>query len=80
MPRTQGDKLQFQLEAFRFQQADRGLVCDGCATLCMICYLGVQTILSLQLYVTCFVKVAASSTPTSPEQKACSFSANGYVD
>ncbi len=34
MPRTQGDKLQFQLEAFRFQQSDSGLVCDKlCNTL-----------------------------------------------
>uniref|UniRef100_A0A671RLM8 Zona pellucida sperm-binding protein 3 n=1 Tax=Sinocyclocheilus anshuiensis TaxID=1608454 RepID=A0A671RLM8_9TELE len=58
MPRTQGDKLQFQLEAFRFHQADSGLV-----------------------YITCILKVAAATTPTpiSPEQKACSFSANGCV-
>ncbi|XP_016397178.1 zona pellucida sperm-binding protein 3-like [Sinocyclocheilus rhinocerous] len=56
MPRTQGDKLQFQLEAFRFHQADSGLV-----------------------YITCILKVAAAPTPISPEQKACSFSANGWV-
>uniref|UniRef100_A0A672TCQ3 Zona pellucida sperm-binding protein 3 n=1 Tax=Sinocyclocheilus grahami TaxID=75366 RepID=A0A672TCQ3_SINGR len=57
MPRTQGDKLQFQLEAFRFQQPDSGVV-----------------------YITCMVKVAVAATPTpSPEQKACSFSANGWV-
>uniref|UniRef100_A0A8C1VY51 Zona pellucida sperm-binding protein 3 n=1 Tax=Cyprinus carpio TaxID=7962 RepID=A0A8C1VY51_CYPCA len=56
MPRTQGDKLQFQLEAFRFQQPDSGLV-----------------------YFTCIVKVAVATTPTSPEQKACSFSANGWL-
>ncbi|XP_016395521.1 zona pellucida sperm-binding protein 3-like [Sinocyclocheilus rhinocerous] len=55
MPRTQGDKLRFQLEAFRFQQPDSGLV-----------------------YITCMVKVAVATTP-SPEQKACSFSANGWV-
>ncbi|XP_067296436.1 zona pellucida sperm-binding protein 3-like [Pseudorasbora parva] len=54
MPRTQGDKLRFQLEAFRFQQADSGLV-----------------------YITCVLK-AAAATP-SFEQKACSFSANGWV-
>ncbi|CAM4692169.1 unnamed protein product [Leuciscus chuanchicus] len=53
MPRTQGDKLGFQLEAFRFQQADSGLV-----------------------YITCTLKVAAATSPSS-EQKACSFSANG---
>ncbi len=36
---------------------------------------------SLQVYITCIVKVAVATTPTpiSPEQKACSFSANGYV-
>ncbi|XDV13146.1 hypothetical protein PO909_001626 [Leuciscus waleckii] len=58
MPRTQGDKLGFQLEAFRFQQADSGLV-----------------------YITCILKVATSPMATSPssEQKACSFSANGWV-
>ncbi|KAL1278160.1 hypothetical protein QQF64_024833 [Cirrhinus molitorella] len=58
MPRTQDDKLQFQLEAFRFQQADSGLI-----------------------YITCVVKVAAATGPTltTPEQKACSFSANGWV-
>ncbi|XP_056107576.1 zona pellucida sperm-binding protein 3-like [Rhinichthys klamathensis goyatoka] len=55
MPRTQGDKLGFQLEAFRFHQADSGLV-----------------------YITCILKVAAA-TSTSPERKACSFSANGWV-
>ncbi|KAG1968991.1 zona pellucida glycoprotein 3e [Pimephales promelas] len=55
MPRTQGDKLRFQLEAFRFQQADSGLV-----------------------YITCILKVAAATSPSS-EQKACSFSANGWV-
>ncbi|XP_067301013.1 zona pellucida sperm-binding protein 3-like [Pseudorasbora parva] len=54
MPRTQGDKLRFQLEAFRFQQADSGLV-----------------------YITCVLKVAAATS--SSEQKACSFSANGWV-
>nr|AGK38253.1 zona pellucida 3 [Gobiocypris rarus] len=31
MPRTQGDKLRFQLEAFRFQQADSGLVYITCS-------------------------------------------------
>ncbi|CAM4625139.1 unnamed protein product [Leuciscus chuanchicus] len=55
MPRTRGDKLGFQLEAFRFQQADSGLV-----------------------YITCTLKVAATTSP-SFEQKACSFSANGWV-
>ncbi|XP_039543061.1 zona pellucida sperm-binding protein 3-like isoform X3 [Pimephales promelas] len=54
MPRTQVDKLRFQLEAFRFQQADSGLV-----------------------YITCVLKVAAATS--SPEQKACSFSSNGWV-
>ncbi|XP_050955677.1 zona pellucida sperm-binding protein 3-like [Labeo rohita] len=57
MTRTQSDKLQFQLEAFRFQQVDSGLI-----------------------YITCVVKAATADTPTpSPEQKACSFSANGWV-
>ncbi|XP_026064301.1 zona pellucida sperm-binding protein 3-like [Carassius auratus] len=56
MPRTQGDKLQLQLEAFRFQQPDSGLV-----------------------YITCMVKVAVATTTPNPEQKACSFSANGWV-
>ncbi|XP_073688669.1 zona pellucida sperm-binding protein 3-like [Garra rufa] len=59
MTRTQGDKLQFQLEAFRFQQADSGLI-----------------------YITCIVKAATATASTytpSPEQKACSFSANGWV-
>ncbi|XP_051742307.1 zona pellucida sperm-binding protein 3-like isoform X1 [Ctenopharyngodon idella] len=56
MPRTQIDKLQFQLDAFRFQQSDSGLV-----------------------YITCILKVAAASAPTGPEQKACSFSPNGWV-
>ncbi|ROI15129.1 Zona pellucida sperm-binding protein 3 [Anabarilius grahami] len=56
MPRTQIDKLQFQLDAFRFQQSESGLV-----------------------YITCILKVAAASTPTGPEQKACSFSPNGYT-
>ncbi|XP_077054235.1 zona pellucida sperm-binding protein 3-like isoform X1 [Siphateles boraxobius] len=55
MPRTQGEKLGFQLEAFRFQQADSVLV-----------------------YITCILKVAAASSPSS-ERKACSFSANGWV-
>ncbi|ROI15127.1 Zona pellucida sperm-binding protein 3 [Anabarilius grahami] len=56
MPRTQIDKLQFQLDAFRFQQSDSGLV-----------------------YITCILKVAAASAQTGPEQKACSFSPNGWV-
>ncbi|XP_077088738.1 zona pellucida sperm-binding protein 3-like [Siphateles boraxobius] len=56
MPRTRGDKLGFQLEAFRFQQADSGLV-----------------------YITCVLKVAAAATSPNSEQKACSFSANGWV-
>ncbi|XP_048061100.1 zona pellucida sperm-binding protein 3-like [Megalobrama amblycephala] len=56
MPRTQIDKLRFQLDAFRFQQSDSGLV-----------------------YITCIVKVTAASAPTAPEQKACSFSPNGWV-
>ncbi|KTG01562.1 hypothetical protein cypCar_00044562 [Cyprinus carpio] len=51
MRRVQSDKLQFQLEAFRFLQDDRGLV-----------------------YVTCDLKAVMASTPTSPENKACSFS------
>ncbi|XP_052402854.1 zona pellucida sperm-binding protein 3 [Carassius gibelio] len=58
MPRTRGDKLQFQLETFRFYQAGSGLV-----------------------YITCTLKVSATTTPApmSPEWKACSFSANGWV-
>ncbi|KAK2916326.1 hypothetical protein Q8A67_000700 [Cirrhinus molitorella] len=56
MPRTQIDKLQFQLEAFRFQQEISGFV-----------------------YITCVLKVAAASTPTNFEQKACSFSANRWL-
>uniref|UniRef100_A0A671RLD4 Zona pellucida sperm-binding protein 3 n=1 Tax=Sinocyclocheilus anshuiensis TaxID=1608454 RepID=A0A671RLD4_9TELE len=48
MPRTQFDKLQFQMEAFRFQKEISGFV-------------------------------AAASTPTNVEQKACSFSANRWV-
>ncbi|XP_051519294.1 zona pellucida sperm-binding protein 3-like [Myxocyprinus asiaticus] len=56
MPRMRGDKLQFQLEAFRFQQLNSGLV-----------------------YITCILKVAAAFNPTNPEQKACSFSAYGWV-
>ncbi|XP_073706277.1 zona pellucida sperm-binding protein 3-like [Garra rufa] len=56
MPRTQIDKLQFQLEAFRFQQEISGFV-----------------------YITCVLKVAAASTPTNVEQKACSFSSNRWV-
>ncbi|XP_077054237.1 zona pellucida sperm-binding protein 3-like isoform X3 [Siphateles boraxobius] len=53
--RIMGEKLGFQLEAFRFQQADSVLV-----------------------YITCILKVAAASSPSS-ERKACSFSANGWV-
>ncbi|KTF73772.1 hypothetical protein cypCar_00016573 [Cyprinus carpio] len=56
MPRTQIDTLQFQLEAFRFQEEISGFV-----------------------YITCVLKVAAASTPTNVEQKACSFSANRWV-
>ncbi|XP_051731984.1 zona pellucida sperm-binding protein 3-like [Ctenopharyngodon idella] len=55
MRRVQNDKLQFQLEAFRFQQADSGLV-----------------------YITCALKAVMASTPTSPENKACSFN-NGWT-
>ncbi|XP_039530955.1 zona pellucida sperm-binding protein 3-like isoform X3 [Pimephales promelas] len=55
MRRVQNDKLQFQLEAFRFLQADSGLV-----------------------YITCGLKAAMASTPTSPENKACSFN-NGWT-
>ncbi|KTG04260.1 hypothetical protein cypCar_00014719 [Cyprinus carpio] len=55
MRRIQNDKLQFQLEAFRFQQDDSGLV-----------------------YVTCALKAVMASTPTSPENKACSF-INGWT-
>ncbi|XP_067302699.1 zona pellucida sperm-binding protein 3-like [Pseudorasbora parva] len=54
MPRTQSDKLRFQLEVFRFQQADSGLV-----------------------YITCILKATAATS--SSEQKACSFSSNGWV-
>ncbi|XP_016385671.1 zona pellucida sperm-binding protein 3-like [Sinocyclocheilus rhinocerous] len=56
MPRTQFDKLQFQMEAFKFQKEISGFV-----------------------YITCVLKVAAASTPTNVEQKACSFSANRWV-
>uniref|UniRef100_A0A8C2JN31 Zona pellucida sperm-binding protein 3 n=1 Tax=Cyprinus carpio TaxID=7962 RepID=A0A8C2JN31_CYPCA len=55
MRRIQNDKLQFQLEAFRFQQDDSGLV-----------------------YITCALKAVMASTPTSPENKACSF-INGWA-
>ncbi|XP_056601163.1 zona pellucida sperm-binding protein 3-like [Triplophysa dalaica] len=56
LPRTQIDKLQFQLEAFRFQQVNSGLV-----------------------YITCILKAVPVATETNPEQKACSFSPNGWV-
>uniref|UniRef100_A0A671RM87 Zona pellucida sperm-binding protein 3 n=1 Tax=Sinocyclocheilus anshuiensis TaxID=1608454 RepID=A0A671RM87_9TELE len=81
MPRTQGDKLQFQLGAFRFHQADSGLVCDKlCNTLYNMLQWSTNNCI-LQVYITCILKVAAATTPTpiSPEQKACSFSANGWV-
>ncbi|XP_016330810.1 zona pellucida sperm-binding protein 3-like [Sinocyclocheilus anshuiensis] len=55
MHRVQNDKLQFQLEAFRFQRDDRGLV-----------------------YITCALKAVMASTPTCPENKACSF-INGWT-
>uniref|UniRef100_A0A672T9H3 ZP domain-containing protein n=1 Tax=Sinocyclocheilus grahami TaxID=75366 RepID=A0A672T9H3_SINGR len=55
MRRIQSDKLQFQLEAFRFQQDDSGLV-----------------------YITCALKAVMASTPTCPENKACSF-INGWT-
>ncbi|XP_030649795.1 zona pellucida sperm-binding protein 3-like [Chanos chanos] len=55
LPRVQDDELQFQLEAFRFQQ-DSGLI-----------------------YITCFLKATAASSPTDAEHKACSFSPNGWT-
>ncbi|XP_026089590.1 zona pellucida sperm-binding protein 3 [Carassius auratus] len=55
MNRVQNDKLHFQLEAFRFQQDDSGL-----------------------MYITCDLKAVMASTPTSPENKACSFT-NGWT-
>uniref|UniRef100_A0A673IMX3 Zona pellucida sperm-binding protein 3 n=1 Tax=Sinocyclocheilus rhinocerous TaxID=307959 RepID=A0A673IMX3_9TELE len=51
----------------------------SCSTLCIICYHGLQNNCLLQVYITCILKVAAAPTPISPEQKACSFSANGCV-
>ncbi|XP_057201526.1 zona pellucida sperm-binding protein 3-like [Triplophysa rosa] len=56
LPRTQIDKLLFQLEAFRFQQVNSGLV-----------------------YITCILKAVPVATPTNLQQKACSFSPNGWV-
>ncbi|XP_056628013.1 zona pellucida sperm-binding protein 3-like [Triplophysa dalaica] len=56
LPRTQIDKLQFQLEAFRFHEVNSGLV-----------------------YITCILKAVPVATPTNPEQKACSFSPNGWL-
>ncbi|XP_056612863.1 zona pellucida sperm-binding protein 3-like [Triplophysa dalaica] len=56
LPRTQIDKLQFQLEAFRFEQVNSGLV-----------------------YITCILKAVPVATATNSEQKACSFSPNGWV-
>ncbi|XP_056598193.1 zona pellucida sperm-binding protein 3-like [Triplophysa dalaica] len=56
LPRSQIDKVQFQLEAFRFQQANSGLV-----------------------YITCILKAVPVATATNSEQKACSFSPNGWV-
>uniref|UniRef100_A0A673JFT2 Zona pellucida sperm-binding protein 3 n=1 Tax=Sinocyclocheilus rhinocerous TaxID=307959 RepID=A0A673JFT2_9TELE len=55
MRRIQRDKLQFQLEAFRFQQDDSGLV-----------------------YIAPALKAVMASTPTCPENKACSF-INGWT-
>ncbi|XP_030642506.1 zona pellucida sperm-binding protein 3-like [Chanos chanos] len=55
LPRTQVDKLQFQLEAFRFHQ-------DGADT----------------IYITCFLKATAASSPFDAEHKACSFLVDGW--
>ncbi|XP_072538514.1 zona pellucida sperm-binding protein 3-like [Salminus brasiliensis] len=56
LKRVEGEKLQFQLEVFRFEHGNGS-----------------------SLYITCFLKGSAASQPTDAENKACSFTANGWA-
>ncbi|XP_066500288.1 uncharacterized protein [Hoplias malabaricus] len=57
MHRVEGDKLQFQLEVFMFEQDN-----------------------SSSIYITCYLKASMASYPTDAEHKACSFTANGWLN
>ncbi|XP_062858595.1 zona pellucida sperm-binding protein 3-like [Trichomycterus rosablanca] len=58
LPRSRSSRLQFQLEAFQFQEETSP-----------VCF----------IYIKCFLKATAASSPTDEEHKACSFMSNGWV-
>lgn len=80
LPQTQGNKLDFQLEAFRFQQVTSNLVStDGLGGAVLV-----QLVLHLdssllQIYIACSLGATAASFSPDPEHKACSFYSNRYV-
>lgn len=75
----QDDKLQFQLEAFRFQEESSGAVCGFFFFVVQVHSLLLHVVsgLSLQIYITCFLKASAASVQVNEDHKACSFKANG---
>ncbi len=83
MPQSQEDKVQFQLEAFIFQEGNSPSVCTECLIILLsfpVCSGFVIDYLwcLLQIYVTCILKATLASAPSDALRKSCSF-ANGYV-
>ncbi|XP_048048137.1 zona pellucida sperm-binding protein 3-like isoform X1 [Megalobrama amblycephala] len=77
MPRSQEDKIQFQLEAFMFQESSSPYVCTK-NIMSEFNYQSVYvTCHPLQIYITCILKATIASVPSDAQRKSCSF-ANGW--
>ncbi|XP_043088204.1 zona pellucida sperm-binding protein 3-like [Puntigrus tetrazona] len=77
VPRSQDDKLRFQLEAFMFQDRSSPSVCIEFGTHSGLTPSSPSLYVSLQIYITCLLNATLASTPSDAVHKSCSF-ANGW--
>ncbi|XP_052430868.1 zona pellucida sperm-binding protein 3-like [Carassius gibelio] len=82
MPRSQEDKIRFQLEAFMFQGGSSPSVCIMSVwendLSHLLWFVTPYPWCLLQIYMTCVLKATLASAPSDALHKSCSF-ANGWL-
>lgn len=81
LARTEENKLRFQLEAFRFQNSESGVVCFTKTSTnfffffySLSCSINPSPHLLLQIYITCQLRATSTSTSIDSQNRACSYS------
>lgn len=72
LPRTQDDKLQLVIDAFKFHDDDRGEVRLYTGILSVLCVCVITFLYVSQLYITCHL-TAVLVTEVDSKNKACTF-------